>query len=1187
MNSLTPKRSIGISVLWGLATLAVLPAAEIHVATNGVNATGRGSFGAPYLTIDYAADRANPGDIIIIRGGTYRETVTPSRSGTAQNPITYRPYNNEIVTLTGLDRIIPGSGGAGQWQLDTGSVYKIQLTANFGSDSGWSKERIAGNQVFVDGEAMSEARWPNAPTPMGIRRSEGATATSGYRSRIGDTAIFACGYRAAGLNGFAEDVWKDGIIVFVPGAGWYRRVATITGNTPTGANPDVRFEFNPYNEAENRENPNVGDAFFLMGRRIALDAEGEYFFDTIEGASPSLGRDGPRHMLYLRTPGSTSPGGRVVEMRRRQFAISLSNVSHLRFENIRVIAGRIRTTSNTSNCVFSNLTVEYPAYTWNEELGDDNESGVIIAGSGHQILDSTIRYSTGNGVVFPSGNNNTVRNSVVSDCFLTALEMKTSAGNIHAENVTFFNLGSSGIGANSRPSRVLYSHGYMNGLFATDAGLLNAGSVGDSLGSEWAYNWMHTALGVLNNSRDWYGTPAIRLDAGFTGDGPSNYLIHHNIAWNTTQPEKTIAIWALRGGDNPQTNFGDAKIRVYNNTVDSQIGLTETFSAPASVKGVDFRNNLTGVGINMNSSGSIAQGQLFYSDLILRNNVFPNRSFPNNPTPPHLDNRQGSPGWTAPSSPPFGYALAAASQAINTGTVIPGITDGFIGTAPDIGALEFGKRPFIPGAQVRAQDLAGLTVTPQVSSGTVRFVISGLPVGRTLPEAFQIKVGAAAASNDFALSYDFTNHTVAATFTAPSTPGGAQTVQFSLNGTTFVNAPSTVDVPDPGESAAPAGVVRATFIDGAGTGSPQQFPGTSGDGWTGGWQTTSNVSGTITESPSLRTGTGPALRITRTGGSGNSPQVGIFRSWSSATRPFTEFSRISFDLRLDSSAAVFNSDGDQILISSTNTSSVDSGGNSTFYIRTSGAPPGGTPFAPREWILFNGDPGVANGFDFARFVGSGMILEPGLTYSFTIDLYAGAGAGSTNGKTHGTYDVHISDGTRTVKVSNLGFRTGSFSAGGNFALALLQNSAADDLALSLDSVEMTAPVTSVAQWRTLHFTPGTLANASLESSVWGDLADPDGDTLPNILEYALDTDPHVPAVADAPRSSRDSQGRLTLTFLRARTGITYVVEGSDSAGGPWGAVATNPGTVGEIVTVTDTAPLSADRRFLRLRVTNP
>src|SRR5688500_14247788 len=52
------------------------------VSTAG-NDAHAGSASAPFRTIQRAADVAQPGDTVFVRGGTYRETVTPRRSGTS------------------------------------------------------------------------------------------------------------------------------------------------------------------------------------------------------------------------------------------------------------------------------------------------------------------------------------------------------------------------------------------------------------------------------------------------------------------------------------------------------------------------------------------------------------------------------------------------------------------------------------------------------------------------------------------------------------------------------------------------------------------------------------------------------------------------------------------------------------------------------------------------------------------------------------------------------------------------------------------------------------------------------------------------------------------------------------------------------------------------------------------------
>jgi hypothetical protein len=64
---------------------------------------------------------------------------------------------------------------------------------------------------------------------------------------------------------------------------------------------------------------------------------------------------------------------------------------------------------------------------------------------------------------------------------------------------------------------------------------------------------------------------------------------------------------------------------------------------------------------------------------------------------------------------------------------------------------------------------------------------------------------------------------------------------------------------------------------------------------------------------------------------------------------------------------------------------------------------------------------------------------------------------------------------------------------------------------------------------------------------------------------------------------------LQITFLRLRSELTYAVEASSDLI-TWTTIATNPGVVGQSVTVTDTVDLPSAvpaRRFLRLRVNAP
>ncbi len=87
---------------------------------------------------------------------------------------------------------------------------------------------------------------------------------------------------------------------------------------------------------------------------------------------------------------------------------------------------------------------------------------------------------------------------------------------------------------------------------------------------------------------------------------------------------------------------------------------------------------------------------------------------------------------------------------------------------------------------------------------------------------------------------------------------------------------------------------------------------------------------------------------------------------------------------------------------------------------------------------------------------------------------------------------------------------------------------------------------------------------------------------PNLLAYALDLDPFSPSTEPNVRITNIGSA-LSLSFLRAAPDLTYEVLGSSDLA-TWTTVATNPGQVGEEVTVTDPVSINP-RRFLRLRVT--
>ena len=95
-------------------------ATEFHVATQG-NDANRGTREAPIRTIQRAADLAQPGDVITVHEGVYRERVNPPRGGASERKrIVYQAAPGEKVEIKGSEIIT-------NWTKVQDEVWKVTL----------------------------------------------------------------------------------------------------------------------------------------------------------------------------------------------------------------------------------------------------------------------------------------------------------------------------------------------------------------------------------------------------------------------------------------------------------------------------------------------------------------------------------------------------------------------------------------------------------------------------------------------------------------------------------------------------------------------------------------------------------------------------------------------------------------------------------------------------------------------------------------------------------------------------------------------------------------------------------------------------------------------------------------------------------------------------------------------------
>jgi hypothetical protein len=455
---------------------------DYYVSTEGDN-TNPGTISSPFKTVQKCADIALPGDTCWIRGGTYRETVTPANSGHATASITFKAYKNEKVTISGADII------QGAWEHHEGNIYK---TTAMDWDLGRGK-----NQIFVNGEAMMEARWPNTEDIMESNFSiiESGSTIDGYTLNIADKAN-----QVWDLNHWTGAIFH--------GAWRYRA----TTGTVTSSDKGIL-------EVEAHSPPGVGSAYvgapyYLIGHYNALDKETEWYYD----ADGKIGASGA---LYFWAPQNANPSNLIVEAKSRHRGFELGDRVYINIENINLFASTLYTNSKSKKIIIDNMTAEYIVH-FTEEINRP-EQAFYLYGESNVLNNSIIRDSAGSGL-YISGIGHTVQNSEISNTnynvfYNAGIEFVghlckdhlVSNNKIYRSGVDLVQWGK------ARNTRFVHNilHDNLVSQEVWDNGVLYAIGI-DARGSEIAYNMIYD-----------YRCLGIYLDH-FT----NNFNIHHNVIWN-------------------------------------------------------------------------------------------------------------------------------------------------------------------------------------------------------------------------------------------------------------------------------------------------------------------------------------------------------------------------------------------------------------------------------------------------------------------------------------------------------------------------------------------------------------------------------------------------------------------------------------------------------------------------------
>ncbi|MGO9260680.1 MAG: right-handed parallel beta-helix repeat-containing protein [Bryobacteraceae bacterium] len=136
-------------------------AKELHVSVKGSDSND-GSLSKPFRTISAAARVAQPGDVVTVHEGTYRERVTPPRGGESDSKrIVYQAAPGEAVVIKGSE-VIRG------WKPFMPGVWKATLPNSFFGSYNPYKDLIVGDwfdgkgrphhtgEVYLNGKSLFE-----------------------------------------------------------------------------------------------------------------------------------------------------------------------------------------------------------------------------------------------------------------------------------------------------------------------------------------------------------------------------------------------------------------------------------------------------------------------------------------------------------------------------------------------------------------------------------------------------------------------------------------------------------------------------------------------------------------------------------------------------------------------------------------------------------------------------------------------------------------------------------------------------------------------------------------------------------------------------------------------------------------------------------------------------------------------
>ena len=480
-------------------------------ASSGGDNNNAGTLAAPFETLQYAVNQLTAGDILYIREGVYRETITIDEDGTSGNLITIQNYNNEVVTIDGTVDV------TGTWS-SYGSVSGAYQLSSYSTDI---------TQLFVDDEPMVNARWPNAQFYDDSIFSHSTWAQ-------GDEGDDANPNSVEGSLQIDEDVFDPGSLdlnnsIGILNIGSFKtETVKITGHTQNGAADDViTYGYTGGTDADyGTTYKDKHHYYFFEGKLDFLDTNNEWFHDKTN------------NILYLVTDNGLNPSttGRTIKAKTTDYRVTFNGANYITFKGINFFATTIDI-QNSDNLSIEECNFYFPSASkrmlgLTNGLGSTSVTSINGTSDNNTIKKCLFENAEGEALVI-RGDNNTIENNYFH-------HIDWSASDLNGLMVTIYCTGNS----NTFTKNTIHTTGA-------------SATVLPGTASTFSYNKV-TNTGLLQSD-------------GAVFQGTKNYVegsnVHHNFIYDT---EKYAFRYDAPGGD---ASVAGSYGRMHHNIADNTNGL--------------------------------------------------------------------------------------------------------------------------------------------------------------------------------------------------------------------------------------------------------------------------------------------------------------------------------------------------------------------------------------------------------------------------------------------------------------------------------------------------------------------------------------------------------------------------------------------------------------------------------------